>query len=265
MSRKTLGLTLGLLLAAGLIAALVVVVATGRLGEDAPEEAGIPAAAGEPDVHAAVREMVLRPDPKGTPGSSYTDPEWGSRTINGLPVVAGLADPIYDLSNPDLMVADKGHVLVGRVERCTGTRYLGQFSMPVTDYDVTVLKVIKGSLKAGQEVPLTKYGGISEDGSHIEFAFKGDFLLEDGGVYMFLGGDEPDGKTALGVDSPFGTVPLEDDVVAGLDRIERSSGSDKQKQREVGKALKGSKVVARYQAAARNKIAVFELPPEIRD
>jgi len=275
---KKLGLVLSLLLALGLVVVLVVVLNTGRSGSDSPnpEEKNSlsPTQTADPytdpedtpeevDIITALHEMILRPDPGNNPDFSYTKAEMGKRTIEGLPVISSQVQPSFDASNPDLYAAFCDYVFVGRVEKRVGTRYPDSLSYPTTDYEVTVLnKAIKGNLTAEQEVPVTKRGGISKDRSHIEFLHKNDFMLEAGGVYVFLGGVESDGKT-LGVIGPFGTVPLEADVAAELNRIEKTAGSNKQE--SITACLRKSKVFARYVAAANNKDAEAQLPPEIRD
>ncbi|MCL2503847.1 MAG: hypothetical protein FWE94_04470 [Coriobacteriia bacterium] len=275
VSYKKLGLVFGLLLSLALVVTLVV--AVGRSGSDAPDpgEGGDPAltreadprtepedAHEEVDVVAALHKIILRPDPAGSPDFSYTDAEMGERMIDGLPVTSLHGQSSFDASNPDLMVAASDYVFVGRVKRRVGTRHPDSLPYPTTDYEVTILDVIKGNLKAGQEIPVTKRGGISKDGSCVEFLHRNDFMLETGEAYVFLGGAESDGKT-LGVVGPFGTVPLEDDVAAELRRIGRRIGPNKQE--AISKSLEKSKVFARYVAAANNKGAEAELPPEIRN
>ncbi|MCL2503845.1 MAG: hypothetical protein FWE94_04460 [Coriobacteriia bacterium] len=249
---KKLGLALGLLL---LVFALVALAAgRWRWGQGALEKADAP---------AALRAMILGRGVEGTPVFNWMNAEMGERTVNGLPVATGFATPLYDLSNPDLEVAAHDYVLAGRVERCVGTRYPDSLAgRPRTDYDVTVLEVVKGNLEAGQKIPVTKDGGVSEDGQYIRFVYGGDFLLKVRGVYVFIVAVSLDGKE-LSVMSPFSTVPLEDDIVAELNRIRRRIGSNKQE--AISKSLEKSEVFARYVAAAKNKGAEAKLPPEIRN
>ncbi|MCL2503351.1 MAG: hypothetical protein FWE94_01890 [Coriobacteriia bacterium] len=236
-------------------------------GAPAPEQGAFPRtgsenALREVDVAAAIRGTVLREDPAGNPDLSYLEPENGERTINGLPVFSNHSQPSFDESNPDLFVAARDYVFVGRVERCVGTRHPDSLPYPTTDHNVTVLEVIKGNMKTGQMVFITKRGGISKDGLRAELLYRNDFLLEPEGVYVFSAIVESDRKT-LGVVGPFGTVPLEDGIVAELNRIEKAAGSNKQK--SISEHLKKSEVFARYVAAANNKGAEAKLPPEIRD
>jgi len=261
MPNKKLGLALGLLLALGLVVVLVGALISRHSGQGTFEDANTHVE--ETDAHAAVRKAVLRTDPTNRPADfDWTNAEMGERKVDGLPVKSPFVTPPYDLSNPDLGVAVHDYVLVGRVERRAGTRHPDSQLRPQTDYDVTVLEVIKGNIDAGQEIPITKDGGISKDRSHVKFSYKNDFMLEAGGVYVFLVGVSSDGKE-LSVMSPFGTVPLEDDIAAELKRTKRPIGPDEQK--AVSKILEKSEVFARYVAAAENKDAAAKLPPEIRD
>jgi len=255
-------LALGLLSA--LVLVLVLAVVVGRLGQGAPsEEAGSPAVTHGPD---------LRTDPPGSPdllsransGDAHDDA--GSRMIDGLPVVYIRADPPFDLFDPDLVVANADYVLVGRIERHAGTRHPDSPSLPQTDYDVTVLEVVKGSLKAGQEVVITKQGGIveGEGGSCMELYNKYDFMPEaEGGVYVFAVEVLGDPGRTLSVIGAHSTVPLEDGVAAELRGIEKPI--DPGKKKAVNRILEKSEVFARYVAAANNKNAAAGLPQWMRD
>jgi len=127
---------------------------------------------------------------------------------------------------------------------------------------VTVLEVIKGNLKVGQEIQITKDGGVSKDRSYVALFDENDFMPEVGRTYLFLVRVLSDGKT-LSVTGPHSTVPLESSVAAELGRVKKPIGSDKQK--AISKILGKSKVFARYVAAAENKDAAKGLPPWIRD
>ena len=117
-------------------------------------------------------------------------------------------DHPFDLDDASLLVAASDYVFVGRIERRTGTRYPNPVR-PQTDYDVVILEVVKGNLEAGQEILITKQGGISEDGSHVELFDEDDFMPEVGGVCVFLVEVLPDPERTLSVIGSYGTVPLE--------------------------------------------------------
>ena len=190
----------------------------------------------------------------------------GRRTIDGVRVgygpAPGLWDPPYDFSNPDLVVADADHVVVGRVEKCTGTRHPDWMPDPQTDYDVTILEVIKGNLEAGQKIPITKQGGVSKDKSYFSLFDENDFMPEVGEIYVFSITVEVVDK-ALTVGGSHSTIPLESNIAAELKRLEKSKLSNKQEL--IRKCLEKSEVFARYVAAAENKDAAAELPPSRRD
>jgi len=182
--------------------------------------------------------------------------------IDGIPVGYPEVTPPYDLSDPDLNVAARDYVFVGRIEKHVGTRHPDSQASPQTDYDVTALKMIKGNLEAGQEILITKQGGVSKDKSYVELFSEDDFMPEVGGVYIFLIAVLPDGET-LSVSSPYTTIPLEDDVAAELRHVKKPIGSDKQK--AISKILEKSEVFARHVAAAENKDAAEGLPQGIRN
>jgi len=191
----------------------------------------------------------------------YGDPHVVDALITKRKNWAGGGYP-YDLDNPDLVAACADYVFVGRVERYVGTRYLDTLPLPQTDYDVVILKVIKGNLESGQKIPITKNGGISKDKSYIDGYYNGEFMLETGVAYVFLVTVDPDRRT-LSFIGPHGSVPLESSIEAELKRIEESK--EPNKQRLISKTLEQSEVFARYVAACENKDAAAELPPRIRD
>jgi len=192
-------------------------------------------------------------------------PAWraGSRMIGLRPVIAtDTGDAPFDLSDPSLVVAASDYVFVGRVERKVGTRYPDSSPGPKTDYNVTVLEVIKGNLEAGQEIPISKEGGTSKNRLFVELFDEDDFMPEAGGTYIFLITVLQDGKT-LSVIGSYCTIPLESDVAAELRRIKRPT--DPGKQEAISKSLEESEVFARYVAAAENKDAAERLPPGWQD
>jgi len=190
----------------------------------------------------------------------------GRPTIDGVRVgyraVPGFYDPPYDFSNPDLVVAASDYVVVARVDKCTGTRHPDWAGNPLTDYDVTILEVIKGNLEAGQKIPITKQGGISKDKSYFSLFDENDFMPEVGEIYVFVIQVLSVEKT-LSVGGSARIALLESDVAAELKRIEKSKASNKQEL--INKCLEKSEVYARYVAAAENKDAASKLPPGIRD
>jgi len=169
------------------------------------------------------------------------------------------------MGNLDLAIAAHDYVLVGRVERQIGTRHLDGYAYPLTDFEVTILNVIKGKLYAGQKIPITKHGGISKDKSTMALESINDFIPETGGVYIFLVGVWQDGKTLQCSPTHHTIVPLESSIVTELNQIEESTGSNKDKQELISKSLQKSKIFARYAAAAKNKNAEKELPLEIQE
>ena len=168
---------------------------------------------------------------------------------------------VYDVSNPDLVVAFRDYVLVGRIERYVGTQYTDSPPYHCTNFEVTILEVIKGNLEAGQVIPIAKNGGISEDKTHVILNGESDFLPEVGGVYIFIISVCEDKKT-LAVYDGYDVVPLEHDITTELNKIEKSRKRNKQEL--ISKCLAKSEVFARYVAAAENKNAVEGFSPLIR-
>ena len=199
-------------------------------------------------------------DSGNSSGESY-----GLRTVDGLPVHVSSITPPYDFSSPDLVVEAKDHVLVGRVKKFVGTRHSDSQPAPQTDYDVAILEVIKGNLKVGQEIRITKDGGISEDESAMELFDEKGFMPVVGEVHIFLISVLPDSERTLSIVGSHSTVPLENTIVAELNRIERPLWPRSNRQELISNCLQKSEVYARYVAAAENKDAAAELPPEIRD
>ena len=193
--------------------------------------------------------------------------------FDGLPKSVGTGSYAFDVSNPDLVVAFRDYVVVGRIDEYVGTRYPDSLSdpqgdyrvdirAPQTDYEVTILEVIKGNLKAGQKVPITKNGGIAKDKSRVILDGEGDFLPEVGGVYIFVVSVYPDRKTLVVYDG-YDVIPLESSVVTELNRVEEAKVSNKQAL--IRNCLKSSDVFVRYVEAAENEDAAAGFPSHIQE
>ena len=252
MSRKRLWLTFGLFLV------LFLVFAAWCLSQHARSATN--------SSTAVMPKADPRTDLDNAPDAFWKDVEIGERTIDGLPVRdmsnTTMHAP-FNWSNPDLMVAYCDYALVGRIEKHMGTRHPDESSFPWTDYDVTILKVIKGNLEVGQEVTITKEGGVSKSGSYVKLIDKGDFMPKVGGVYIFLARVLPDPERTLSVFSSYSTVPLESNIAAELRRVKKSAVPNKQE--SISMCLKDSKVFARYVTAAKNKDADAGLPRSLRN
>lgn len=64
-------------------------------------------------------------------------------------------------------------------------------ALPHTDYDVEVIKTIKGPLTAGMTIKVSLTGGATPDG---KFVLDGGPILDDGVSALFFLGSSPDGK-----------------------------------------------------------------------
>lgn len=102
------------------------------------------------------------------------------------------ADDICYLFDPDdkkLMSGYSDYTAVAVVSKIVGTSYENvkiQFDgtvtgTPYTNYEVEIIRNIKGKLKSDRSVPLAEYGGISIDGKYLENIYT---LLEQGECYV---------------------------------------------------------------------------------
>lgn len=116
----------------------------------------------------------------------------------------------YAINVNDLneVVGDADNVFVGKVESEVDTvyKYGGD---PYTNYMVTVIENIKGTLVMGEPIQLQKYGGHTEDGA-ILILDDGDQMPEEGKSYIFMAYAQIDGS--LLASGPNSTLSLDTDA-----------------------------------------------------
>jgi len=129
-------------------------------------------------------------------------------TVEDIPIIE--SEPLYaiDTDNPAALVGDADYVFVGFVESMEGTEYrypaehygengeLIKTSTPFTNYNVRVLKNIKGNLML-DTIPLQKFGGLTEDGKGLDLAGT-DTLPQVEEVYIFVAYAQHDGSLLVG-------------------------------------------------------------------
>lgn len=135
-----------------------------------------------------------------------TSPNYVSGTmIDGIPVNYLRNSYIIDVNNPAELVGDADYVFVARVDNLTGTTYRfpsmviddngkdTEVTTPFTNYQVTIIQNIKGELVSDRPISLQKKGGISKDKKMYTLP-EGDFLPEEGKIYIFFAYAQEDGS-----------------------------------------------------------------------
>ncbi len=128
--------------------------------------------------------------------------------------------PIFDLNNKAEYVGFSDYVFVGKVEKVT---YGGKYSnniyypkgsycpddavIPYTEYEVTVLKNIKGQLKTDHTITIKKHAGINVD-TNVFSVLKGDVMPIENEEYVFLTRATKNGE--LVILDPHGNIALSD-------------------------------------------------------
>jgi len=87
------------------------------------------------------------------------------------------------------------YVFIAQVVK-KGNSYEEFTAYPITDYDLKVLKNLKGKLKKNESIDVIKDGGISADGKYL-ILNEGDFLPEEGECYLFMGAAQEDGRLLI--------------------------------------------------------------------
>lgn len=114
-------------------------------------------------------------------------------------------------AHPSEVIGYADYMFVGKVTRILGTEYLfpaekaGHLGTPATNYEIEVLRNIKGALKPGA-VYARKMGGISTGEKTIVLFNDGDFFPLPGGIYIFIA-NAPDG-TPISLNGPHNHIPV---------------------------------------------------------
>jgi hypothetical protein len=154
-----------------------------------------------------------------------------------------------NMDDPRATVGDADYVFLARVDKKGKTVYKNkvqietengtkEIATPYTNYKVTVLKNIKGSLQTDQSIPVQKAGGIDKKGESI-VTFEDDALPEVGKTYVFLAYVQDDGSLLI-------SGPHSNTLVANIDRTVTSQTVDAY--------AKQSDVVSYYEKAYDHQI-----------
>jgi len=102
---------------------------------------------------------------------------------------------VHDISDLRVQVGDADYVFVGLVQSVVGTEYQGDPAIVYTNYRVTVLDNIKGSL-VFDTIPLQKFGGITQDGSRCLIP-ENDYQPSQNLLCVFFAYAQPDGSLTV--------------------------------------------------------------------
>ncbi|WP_018665359.1 hypothetical protein [Heyndrickxia acidiproducens] len=155
---------------------------------------------------------------------------------------------VIDVDNPKETVGDADYVFLANVDEVISTEQKHQETMetehgtkvvstPYTNFNVTVLKNIKGNLKTDTPIPLQKAGGISADNSSLVL-YEDDSLPEVGKSYVFLAYAQDDGS--LLVSGPNSNIS-----VSSIDKFAKS--------KNVNYVAETSDVISEYELAYKNQ------------
>lgn len=161
------------------------------------------------------------------------------------------ASYVVNMDEPEEVVGLCNNVFVGYIEEMIDTYY--DLALPLTRYNVRVIKDIKGDLPTDTTVQVNKEGGISEDGSYY-ILFEDDFLPDEGGCYIFnvLARKEDNSYTASGVNT---VISINDIDIQNLTNDTNSNKSNNLEsiKRSVINKLDDSGIYLKYVDAYKNQ------------
>lgn len=130
--------------------------------------------------------------------------------------------PLFDLSDKSLYVGYSDYVFVGKVENVVyggkyakgkyypnGTITTDNIAIPYTEYEITVIKDIKGNLTEGNTVFVKKHAGIDLSRNILNI-LQGDIMPNSGEEYIFLVRALPSGD--LVTIDPLGNIALNENT-----------------------------------------------------
>lgn len=100
-----------------------------------------------------------------------------------------------DVYDPVALASSADYAFVGNVVKNNGCEY-EDGERPYTNYDIRVIKNLKGELRTDIDIPITKRGGISVDGSCYE-VYEDDFLPKEGDVCIFTAYGTEEGELVV--------------------------------------------------------------------
>ena len=122
---------------------------------------------------------------------------------------------MFDTGDKNKVVGFHDYVFVGEVKKVVGTGYsdvdfsdgLRMFSQPYTQYEIRVLKNLKGELITDRDIPLTKNDGAYLFGKRVSM-MDGDNLPDVGECYIFICSADEKGELHIGSLSSFCDIYL---------------------------------------------------------
>ncbi len=133
----------------------------------------------------------------------------GDHNTSGEDVPIQHLQPSFKVDVNDLneLVGDADYVFVGYIDELVGTVYKNPVIIetengpkevldPYTEYSVTVIDNIKGSLKKDVPIPMQKTGGLSKDES-MYLLYENDELPEVGEHYILVAHAQPGGSLLI--------------------------------------------------------------------
>lgn len=139
-----------------------------------------------------------------------------------IPIAYTQGTFVIDVNNPREVVGDADYVFLGMVNEMIGTQYKGEpgYTLPYTNYNITVLENIKGELTTNTPLAIQKDGGINEDKTMISI-FEDDILPQAGNMYIFSAYVQMDGT--LLVVGPNSNIPISASYAVGDDNSRTQS------------------------------------------
>ena len=124
-----------------------------------------------------------------------------------------------DIYDPVALTSSADYAFVGNVVKNNGCEY-EDGERPYTNYDIRVIKNLKGELRTDIDIPITKRGGISVDGSCYE-VYEDDFLPKEGDVCIFTAYGTEEGELAvIGANSTL-LLEVPEDFISSIESDEK--------------------------------------------
>lgn len=136
-----------------------------------------------------------------------------------LPIERIAGSYYVDIYDPVALTSSADYAFVGNVVKNNGCEY-EDGERPYTNYDIRVIKNLKGELRTDIDIPITKRGGISVDGSCYE-VYEDDFLPKEGDVCIFTAYGTEEGELAvIGANSTL-LLEVPEDFISSIESDEK--------------------------------------------
>ena len=136
-----------------------------------------------------------------------------------LPIERIAGSYYVDIYDPVALTSSADYAFVGNVVKNNGCEY-EDGERPYTNYDIRVIKNLKGELRTDIDIPITKRGGISVDGSCYE-VYEDDLLPKEGDVCIFTAYGTEEGELAvIGANSTL-LLEVPEDFISSIESDEK--------------------------------------------